>query len=34
MSEALVREFERRFGRKPEIFTSRASQGAMEHVLD
>jgi galactokinase len=30
-SEALRREFERRFGWKPEIFTSRASQGAIEH---
>jgi len=31
VSDALKREFEKRYGRRPEIFTSRASQGAIEH---
>src|SRR5262249_45831421 len=31
VAEATPREFERRFGRKPEISPSRASQGALEH---
>jgi len=31
VSDALRREFERRFGKRPEIFASRASQGAIEH---
>ena len=32
VSAALEREFARRYNRKPEIFTSRASQGAFEHT--
>jgi galactokinase len=31
LCDALRREFSRRFGRQPEIFTSRACQGALEH---
>src|SRR5262249_32312035 len=33
VSDALERAFARRYNRKPEIFTSRASQGAIEHML-
>jgi galactokinase len=32
VSAALTREFARRYNRNPEIFTSRASQGAIEHT--
>jgi galactokinase len=32
VADALTRAFEQRFGRRPEIFTSRASQGAIEHT--
>ena len=32
LSEKLLREVERRFGKAPEIFATRASSGAKEHV--
>jgi galactokinase len=32
VSSALLAEMQRRFGKTPELFTSRASDGAMEHV--
>jgi galactokinase len=32
VSQALRTELERRFGKRPEVFASRASNGAMEHV--
>jgi len=31
VSDSLLLEFEHRFGKRPEIFASRASQGAIEH---
>jgi galactokinase len=32
LSEALSREVERRFGTRPDIFTTRASSGVKEHL--
>jgi len=32
VSESLRTELERKFGKRPEVFASRASDGAMEHV--
>jgi galactokinase len=32
LSDALRQEFGRRFHKKPEIFASRASEGAIEHT--
>jgi len=32
VSESLRTELQRQFGKRPEVFASRASDGAMEHL--